>query len=105
MTTNPNDIKGELCIFVKVYPKAGTGPQLVEWIRKLKAVVENEPGTLEYSWAQNGDSEVLLWERYVDVAAFTTHTTSEVFNAFVAADLLKEAPLMTFYSGEVKGDF
>lgn len=50
------------------------------------------------------------------------HTTSDAFKAFVAADLLKEvsvrsfcvvaaadviykAPLMTFYSGEVKGGF
>lgn len=45
------------------------GPQVVEWIGKLKDAVKNEPGTLEYSWAQNGD-ELLVWERYVDAAAF-----------------------------------
>ncbi|EIM84797.1 uncharacterized protein STEHIDRAFT_169692 [Stereum hirsutum FP-91666 SS1] len=104
MTSNPNDIKGELCLFAKIHPKAGMGPQVVEWIGKLKDAVKNEPGTLEYSWAQNGD-ELLVWERYVDAAAFAAHTTNDVFKAFVAADLWRSAPSMTFYSGEVKGDF
>lgn len=55
----------------QIYPKPGTGPQMLEWIGKLKAGVKNEPGTLEYSWAQNGD-ELLIWERYADAAAFET---------------------------------
>lgn len=100
MTSNPHDIKGVLCLLGKVsdlsiddrlsplasatnanypythphhqiYPKPGTGPQMLEWIGKLKAGVQNEPGTLEYSWAQNGD-ELLIWERYADAAAFET---------------------------------
>lgn len=46
---------------------------MLEWIAKLKAGVETEPGTWEYSWAQtqNGD-EFVIWERYADAAAFET---------------------------------
>lgn len=54
-----------------MYPKAGTGPQVLEWIDKLTASAKNEePGTLEYSWAQNGD-EILIWERYTSAAGIT----------------------------------
>ncbi|EIM81438.1 uncharacterized protein STEHIDRAFT_114887 [Stereum hirsutum FP-91666 SS1] len=88
MTSNPNDIKGEVILFAKVYPKAGTGPQILDWMGKLRAAVANEPGTLEYSWAQNGD-ELLIWERYVDAAAFQTHMEGDTFKAYIAADLLK----------------
>lgn len=42
---------------------------MLEWIGRLKASVKNEPGTFEYSWAQNGDV-LLIWERYADAAAF-----------------------------------
>lgn len=41
-------------------------------MNKLKAEADTEPGTLEYSWAQNGD-EILVWERYADSAAFETY--------------------------------
>ncbi|EMD35760.1 hypothetical protein CERSUDRAFT_115712 [Gelatoporia subvermispora B] len=104
MSASYAHITGEIVATGQVQAKPGMGDELANWIEKLKAYAnENEPGTLEYSFARDGDTFV-TWERFADLAALKLHVASQVMADLKAANVFAKPPAPLFYSGDLRSD-
>ncbi len=88
-------------VIAKIQIIAGKEKEYLNIVPALIKATRNEPGNLVYNLYQSTESpsEFLVYEEYVDEAAFNTHRTSEAFQTFVeqAGPLFaKELDIQTF---------
>ncbi|KAJ6590385.1 hypothetical protein B0H10DRAFT_2233610 [Mycena sp. CBHHK59/15] len=102
MNTSWKDIKGEIVLNATAKAKEGAAEELGMWLERLQANTKSEPGTLEYTFARNGDTFV-TWERCADAAAFEEHLKGSLLQKFRKMNFLEYPHTPLFYTN-IRGD-
>jgi quinol monooxygenase YgiN len=88
-------------LVVRMHAKEGLEERAVEVMRELAAETHREPGCELYIPCRNPENprSVLIYEQYVDRAAFDAHAASDHFQRLAAGELfdLMESRERTFY--------
>lgn len=85
-------------MFVKFSTAEGKGDELLAALSSILPTVEDEAGTLVYLLHRDDNDADTIWvyERYTDVDALVTHSSSDAMAALMAevGGLLGDAPMM-----------
>ncbi|CAK5284530.1 unnamed protein product [Mycena citricolor] len=99
MSASPAEPKGEIVLTATITGKPGAGDEIeVRFTKLLAHVKQNEPGTLEYSIARNGSTDVFVsWERFKDMEALQAHSQNPLLAELKASGLMEKPPAILFY--------
>ena len=85
-------------MFVKLSAAEGKGDELLAAVSSILPTVEDEAGTLAYLLHRDDNDPDTIWmyERYTDVDALVTHSSSDAMAALMGevGGLLGDAPMM-----------
>ncbi|KAH8107424.1 hypothetical protein DFH11DRAFT_1189024 [Phellopilus nigrolimitatus] len=89
MSTDYEDITGEIIATAQFKAKPGKADELAQWLANMKAHADSdaEPGSLSYAVVRHGDA-FAVWEKYTGAAAVKDHLASTILREFIALELI-----------------